>query len=101
MASGITITLIPPSHDTSASPRHTVGHLDIIKTLADTITLSNMRVKKPNLLKRQHQLDMSSTQPVLDDEEESPIPDIGSFLSIPQVLPNSFSLIQIWHNLQK
>jgi len=54
-----------------------------MKTLADTITLSNARVKKLNLHRSQRRLDTSSSLVVLEDEEETPILDLGTVMAIP------------------
>jgi len=54
-----------------------------MQTLIDTITLSNTRVKKLNVLRSQCCLDPNERNPVSDDEAESLIPDLSSFMSIP------------------
>jgi len=75
------LALIPPQLNTSGPPRQTSGNPDLMKMLVNTITMNNMRVKKPNLLRRQCLLDMTYSQLVSDDEDESPIPDISSFIT--------------------
>jgi len=77
----LALSPIPPQLNTSGPPRQTSGNPDLMKMLVDMITMNNMRVKKLNLLRRQCQLDMTFSQPVLDDEDESPIPDISSFIT--------------------
>ena len=78
-----TLSLILPLHNTSAAPSQMAGNLDLMKTLVDTITWSNARVKKLNLLRKQCLLDTSSSHPILDNEDKSPILDLSTFMSIP------------------
>src|SRR5882724_5649044 len=75
------LALIPPQLNTSGPPRQTSGNPDLMKMLVNTITMNNMRVKKPNVLRRQCLLDMTNSQLVSDDEDESPIWDISSFIT--------------------
>ena len=80
----ITVTNSPMPLLPAKSPSS--GHVDLMKTLVDTITMSNVMVKKLNSLKKEHCLDTSRSQVVLDDELETPIPDLGAFIAVPPTL---------------
>jgi len=81
---GIIPALSPtlPQPNRSGPPSQTLGNPDLMRMLVDTITMNNVRVKRLNLFKKQHQLDLSCNQLVSDDEDEWPIPDISHFVNL-------------------
>src|SRR5882724_7590470 len=82
-SSNVTLPPMPPLPNRPVAPSQIASNLALIKTLADTITLSNVRVKKLNFHRSQCRLDTSSNLPVSDDEEETPILDLGTVMAIP------------------
>jgi len=79
--------LLPPNPVAPSLPIQSMDSRDLFKTLVDTITLSNMRVRKLNALKKIHRLDLGNPQQVSDDEEESQIPDTGTALPVSPAMP--------------
>ena len=56
--------------------------------LIKTIILNNSRVCKLNTLRRMRRSEPDETSTVSDDEEESPVPTLGTFMNIPSALRN-------------
>jgi len=60
-----------------------------MNSLIEMVILNNNWVRRLNAFRNMHRSDPREGPSVSDDEEESPIPDLGSFMSIPQVMLHS------------
>ena len=79
----MTLSPNPPLPTTSMNVTEPTGNLNLMKMLVDTIIISNTRFRKLNLHRQRRQLDMNLSQPVSEDENETPILDLNSFSSLP------------------
>jgi len=77
--------VLPPAPGPTPLP----DGVEAMNLLIKTIVLNNSRVRKLNAFRKIRRLDPREAEPVSDDEEESPVPTLGTFMRIQSALSRS------------